>query len=251
MDVDFVLSCGAACRPAYYAKKLCLRKFSSPCDWMMNYSLRHYVDILRTEGQFMFQSAKYDDVNKWVCDTGNGMISMHDFNYNQPLEAQLPAFYEKMVRRTKNTINRISQSRRVGIIMNRNIDKGKIIEFADSMKLLFPKCFFYIVNVRDIPNQESIKTEYIIETEKYTITEISFNDAHKNGRDKSQNGDFWLGNVSIWKKIMLSHFHVKGSRYLYIKTQLKQKPKWGIYIFIRVLKRFISTLMMRSEGRKE
>lgn len=225
MKVDFVLSCGAACRPAHYAQKLCLRKFSSPCDWMMNYDLSHFIKILGTEGKLMFQNAKFDDVNKWVCDTDNGMISMHDFHYNQPLEDQLPAFYEKMVRRTKNTIKQISQSRRVGIIMNRNIEREEIINFANSMQLLFPDCYFYIVNVYDKPYQELPKTEYIIESEKYTITEISFNDAHENGREKQNNPSFWLGNVHIWEKLMLNHFHVKGSRCKYLQTLLNRSVK--------------------------
>lgn len=65
--VDFVISCGAACRPAHYAQKLCLRKFSSPCDWMMKYSLKDFIQILSTEGKLMFKNAKYDEANKWVC----------------------------------------------------------------------------------------------------------------------------------------------------------------------------------------
>lgn len=99
MKVDFVISCGPACRPAYYARKLCLRKFSSPCDWMMKYSLATFVEVLRTEGKTMFRNARYDEVNKWVYDVDNGMVSMHDFDKNRPLVDQLQGFYEKMERR--------------------------------------------------------------------------------------------------------------------------------------------------------
>lgn len=175
----------------------------------------------------MFQNAKYDENNKWVCDAENGMISMHDFHCDKPLEAQLPAFYEKMVRRARNTIKRISQSRRVGIIMNRKAEKGEIIDFATSMQLLFPDSYFYIVNVSDKPEQEAPKTEYVIEAEKYTITEISFNDAHENGREKENNPSFWLGNVRVWDKLMVDQFHVKGRRRQYIKKILKQRLKQG------------------------
>ena len=244
MKVDFVISCGAACRPAHYAQKLCLRKFSSPCDWMMNYSLRHFVEILSTEGKFMFQNVIYDEVNKWVCDTDNGMISMHDFHYNQPLETQLPAFYEKMVRRTKKTIKQISQSRRVGIIMNRKIEKEELIDFANSMRLLFPDCYFYIVNVNDKPSQKTLKTEYIIQAEKYTITEISFNDAHENGREKQSNPSFWLGNVRVWEKLMLSNFHVRNSSYKYILMRLKQRVKQGIKLACNLFKTFFKCRLL-------
>ena len=237
--VDFVISCGAECRPAHYAQKLCLRKFSSPCDWMMNYSLKDFIQILSTEGKLMFQNAKYDEANKWVCDNDNGMISMHDFNCNQPLEEQLSAFYKKMERRTKKTIKQISQSHRVGIIMNRKIKKEELIDFANSMQLLFPDCYFHIVNVNDMPYQKLLKTEYIIKAEKYTITEISFNDAHENGRDKQNNPSFWFGNVRVWEKIMFNNFHVRGARYQYIKTILKQRVKQGIYFVCKPLGRIL------------
>lgn len=237
MKVDFVISCGAACRPAHYAQKLCLRKFSSPCDWMMKYSLKHFVEILSTEGKLMFQHARYDEVNKWVCDTDTGMISMHDFHHNQPLEDQLPAFYEKMVRRAKNTTKQISQSRSVGIIMNRKVEKEELIDFANSMQSLFPNCYFYIVNVNDIPYQKFLKTEYTVKAEHYTVTEISFDDAHKNGRDKQSNPAFWLGNVRAWNKLMLNHFHVRGSRCQYITTRLKQKIKRGIELVCNLFKK--------------
>ena len=43
----------------------------------------------------MFRNARYDEVNKWVYDTDNGTVSMHDFNNNQALADQLPGFYGK------------------------------------------------------------------------------------------------------------------------------------------------------------
>ena len=243
IKVDFVLSCGAECRPAHYAKMLCLRKFSSPCDWMMNYSLSCFLEILRSEGKLMFRNAKYDEVKKWVYDADNGMISMHDFHCDQPLEDQLPAFYEKMVRRTKNTIKQILKSRRVGIIMNRNIAKKEIVDFATSMNLLFPDCYFFIVNVNDKPYQQKLKTEYIIETEKYTITEISFNDAHENGREIQNNPSCWRGNVRIWENLMLNYFHVKGRRLQYIKAILGRRVKQCVKFVCKLFGRRVNMLL--------
>lgn len=84
--VDFVISAGRSCRPAFHTKRLGLRQFSSPCDWMMNYSLSHFLDILRTSGSQMFKKTSLSSTYKGVVDDENGMVSLHDFKVNIPLE---------------------------------------------------------------------------------------------------------------------------------------------------------------------
>ncbi len=206
---------------------------------MWNYSLIHFTEILRTEGEMMFRNAKYDKENKWVYDADNGMISTHDFHDRDSLEAQLPKFYEKIQRRTRNTINQLSQSRRVGIIMNRKVKKQELTDFADTMCRMFPECYFYIVNIKDIPGQPSVKTEFIIQTSEYTITELSIDDAHKNGRDKNTNPAFWLGNSQLWEHLMIKHFRVKGSRFKRIKRKLEH--------FLQMINRKIKSLYRQTE----
>ena len=237
MKVDFVLSCGCACRPAYHTKKYFLRKFSSPCDWMMNYSLVHFIDVLKNEGKNMFRIPRLDEENKWVVDEENGMISMHDFKTNVPLDIQLPDFYAKMERRAKNTINKIKQSRCVGIVMNRHIGKSELLEFAHSLEMLFPECVFYIINIKDIPDYENSETTYVIKTDKYIVKEICFDDSHYAGRDKSKNSSFWIGNEALWGRVLVDNFYVKGCRYKYYKQRIIQKIR-GLYN--RILKLFDS-----------
>lgn len=44
--VDFVFSAGAACRTATMLRRVNMRTFSSPLDWMFRYDLSLYSDLL-------------------------------------------------------------------------------------------------------------------------------------------------------------------------------------------------------------
>lgn len=93
--VDFVLSAGRACRPAYHTRKLGMRMFASPCDWMMSYTLSDWIHILESEAADMMQHAHIAPQKKWVIDENNGMVCMHHFNCSEPLNKQLPSFSKK------------------------------------------------------------------------------------------------------------------------------------------------------------
>lgn len=47
--VDFVFSAGAACRTATMLRRVNMRTFSSPLDWMFRYDLSLYSDLLHKE----------------------------------------------------------------------------------------------------------------------------------------------------------------------------------------------------------
>lgn len=225
-SVDFVISCGNACRPAYFIKLLGMRKFSSPCDWMMCYSLQHFLEIIDTRGSLMFRDSHIDFSNHWVKDNRTGMISMHDFNCNLPLSEQLPAFFEKMQRRANNTIIRISESSKVGLVMNRHISKDELLSFVSVLCKKFPHTFFHVINIKDVPQLKKLKTSFHKESQNYNICEICFDDAHKKGREKSQNPLFWHGNAPMWKHVLKKSFHVKGARSYVIRTNCRQLIKY-------------------------
>lgn len=210
--VDFVISCGAACRPAHYTQSLKLRKFSSPCDWMYNYSLVNFIEVLQTDAQHMFLTPCVNKEKKHVRDTRNGMISMHDFNLDAPLENQLPDFYHKMHKRAVNTNFQISNSKEVGILMNRQIHQNELFDFCKVLSSMYPNCSFHILNIFDIPEQKTIAIDFLRKYQKSTILQISFNDGHKNGREAEINPEFWLGNEPIWNSILPKIFQVKGAR---------------------------------------
>jgi hypothetical protein len=224
--VDFVISAGAACRSAYYTKLFCMRKFSSPCDWMMNYTLFDYLHILKTGGEEMFRHTHFDPTKGGAVDEQNGMIALHDFDANLPLECQLPDFYEKVRRRTLNTVTRINKSRSVGIVMHRADSLQTIVQFIESLCDLFPHTTFHILNLRDIPDATTVTVSNTVKTKRYTFQEVCFNDEHINGRIKQQNPRFfWIGSAQIWSKTLRQAFHVKGRLYQIIRKDVKRRLK--------------------------
>lgn len=240
--VDFVLSFGGACRPAYYTKLLGLRKFSSPCDWMYNYALEDYIEVLQTNAQQMFRVTETDAQKKGVIDKQNGMISLHDFDCNQPLEEQLPEFYAKMTRRAKNTNEQLKKRRHVGIIMNRELQQQDILRFSKTLREMYPKCSFHILNIWDTPQETTVFVDYQLRDKKNTITQICFNDGNKNGRDPAKNPRFWLGNEDIWPEILLKAFCIKGEKIERIKNKLKKsiaKRMNGVKCCISSMKRVL------------
>ena len=203
--VDFVLSAGIACRPAYHTQKLGMRMFASPCDWMIVFSLEDWIHILEYEAEDMFQKSHIDEDKQYVVDERNGMVSMHHFNCAQSLDSQIPSFSRKMKKRAINTANAISQSKSVGIVMNRIIRAEELVAFAERLCSLFTRTTFHILNVKDTP-QQGVSVSYETEGERYVIQEVSFNDEHPLGREKSENELFWLGNVQMWSKVLRQKF---------------------------------------------
>ncbi|MDO5471980.1 MAG: hypothetical protein Q4F35_01455 [Akkermansia sp.] len=220
--VDFVISAGPACRPAYHAQKRGMRMFASPCDWMMHYSLMDFIDNLEQDAEDMFKVAHIEkDGNlSYVIDEKSGMVSLHHFYHEQSLDWQIPLFSKKMKKRAINTYNCINNSRSVGILMNRNIEKEELIRFAERLCQVFCSTTFHILNIRDI-KQEEIKVEYEIKENRYIIHEISFNDEHKLGKDPNINPDFWLGNVQLWARAISMKF--KLSQYSVVNNRLLQQ----------------------------
>ena len=221
--VDFVISAGAECRAAYYTKRLNMRKFSSPCDWMKHYTLDDYLHVFETEGREMFQRAHIDTLQQGVVDEQNAMISLHDFKLNLPLEAQLPAFYKKMQRRAHNTIIRIHHSQSVGVVMHRTVPYPEIVQFAESLCRLFPHTRFHLVNFRDVPGMTSFEVGEPFQGERYTLQEVSFNDEHPDGRDWQATPQVWVGNKPIWLKLLRQKFYVKGWLFTLIRKKMRRR----------------------------
>lgn len=238
-NVDFVISCGAACRPARYTQDLGLRKFSSPCDWMDNYTLDDFIEVMQTEGTLMFLDCAPTVRANSIKDTRTGMISMHDFKTVFPLEEQLPGFYEKMNRRAKNTNAQLQAGIHAGLIMNRQVTREELMAFCETVCKMYPGCNFHVLNIRDSPDSTSAKIDFQETTEKYTLAQISFNDAHKNGRNPSENPNFWYGNEVMWKKVLLASFAVKGS----LKVRARRALKKTVLLAKACLSKCLSKLL--------
>lgn len=184
----------------------------------------------------MFLDPEPDISKKHVKDKRNGMISMHDFKLNEPLEAQLPGFYSKMLRRAQNTNLHLSACKSAGMIMNRQIQQNELIDFSEALHAMYPHCSFHILNIYDKPNVKTPNVDFQLNHRQNTITQISYNDAHINGRNAAFNPNFWLGNENLWSHIPLQIFHVKGARMTRIRLYMQRT----IAIAISLCKKIIS-----------
>ena len=135
--VDFVFSAGAACRTATMLRRVNMRTFSSPLDWMFRYDLSLYSDLLHKREFDLFREYEENEESpsehRNVRDLRTGMISLHHFTKNQSIQEQLPDFHATMNKRLQRLISEIQQSKDVGIVMNRDIPAEEIKEFIDSV----------------------------------------------------------------------------------------------------------------------
>lgn len=206
--VNFCLSAGADCRVALHLRTSLFRKFSSPCDWMTNYSLDDYVEILSTGGEHMFQKSHTTDKKK-VIDEANGMISMHDFHGELPFHEELPLVRAKLRKRARNTVTSIKNAKSVGIVMRRSLTTADIIQFAEAMRQLFPSSHFHILNIRDEPGSRFYSKRELT-GKHWSIQEISFDDTHPLGRTRD-NPLFWHGDEKTWLQVLQKRYYLIAS----------------------------------------
>lgn len=215
--VDLVFSAGPNCRPANMLKKIGMRTFSSPLDWMMVYDLSTYVDLLKEKDFPLFQEYEEDEQksgeDRYVKDLQTGMISMHHFPKNQSIQKSFPHFVDKMNRRLEKLICSIQQNKDIGIVMARDIPLEEIENFVRSLSGVFPECTFHILNIRHSEIQSRLKWRKIVKLGSchHTIREVCFNDVHPEGGSETGNIDWWKGNQRLWEKALKRTFSLRKS----------------------------------------
>lgn len=121
---DCVFSLGEACMCAGILRKLSLRRFSCPFDWIGGHTVPERIDMI-IEGfpdfmrpddwEYRGQRLEPEPCNIYF-NKRTRMIFVHDFPLNVPVEESYPAVKEKYDRRTKNLVERIKKSQRVLIV---------------------------------------------------------------------------------------------------------------------------------------
>ncbi|MDR3049862.1 MAG: papain-like cysteine peptidase [Elusimicrobiota bacterium] len=199
-----MISLGNACRPAYYLRENNLRIASNPLDWMMRYSLETVIHLFKTQFSDFFSNV-WEDISKYennkrryVIDLDTNMIDMHLFPKNLSLEQGKIRHHDIMKRRYERMHNAMLCSNRILFISNRNEPIEQFKNFLLSICGIYHKEITYI-NIR---NSEIESKSQIKFTKKLKFIEYSFRDIHKNGAQKNENKDFWLGNVDKWNNIM-------------------------------------------------
>ncbi|TKX29281.1 hypothetical protein CQA38_04160 [Campylobacter sp. MIT 12-5580] len=133
---DLVLSCGNACRVAHYLHKYKLRKFSSPIDWMMSYSLEAVNNMFEEDFAYFFKDYEqmYEHNNmRVVKDKRNNMVAMHDFVMQKSIEEQYPHFIEQKTKRFKRLKKELLKARSVIFLCNRSENLQNFKDFLIRM----------------------------------------------------------------------------------------------------------------------
>ena len=205
IEVDVIVGFGAACRVAAALQRNNLRVFANPFDWQMNYSLDTVIELLKNQGKTFYHACcgdkRFDSGSNTGIIAKNGMISMHDFPKNLPIE-KAPAFFKKKYKhRFKNLNNQLNRAKKILILTNRNIDINDMENFIQAFSKLYQNKKIYYINIYDTQSKDEEYYEISIK-ENLTLLKYCFNDEHSNGRSKENNPDFWLGNVEYWDKIL-------------------------------------------------
>ncbi len=207
-NCDFLISIGESCRPAgnlYYEG---LRFFSSPLDWMMDYSLDTALHLFRTGFIDFFEQYELD-VDNPISDTGNLKVhdtkniitSIHDFPKEEPLDSSYPEFKEKMHRRVKRLESKLMDAKSIVLLSGRNDSVEELTDFLMSFSSIYSHLTIRLVNIRDTKDMpyDTFEERIILKDNNLSYIEYAVNDSGK--------GLQWRGNKDMWS-VILSKYSV-------------------------------------------
>ena len=205
IEVDCMIPIGEACRPCQHLRKNNLRISAFPLDWMMSYSLETAIHFFETKFADFFENIeeipnKYCGDHKFVKDTKNGVISIHHFKKDEPLESEHKKFRTIMLGRAEKLHNILENSHSIGLICNRKDASDKeLIDFIEKFSKIYPNKKITLINVvdEDIPD---FKKSILFENENLKIIQFTFKDLPPIKDEKKF--PQWEGNPGCWKKIM-------------------------------------------------
>lgn len=202
---DFLFSGGRACRSAEMLKFLGNRQQSSPCVWMMNYSLKTYGEIISSRKFFLFKTwPELPSSNhnfRIIQDSDSGMISSHDFLKAHSASDAMSSFQKKMSRRTEALCEQLNQGKKVECLMYSKESDDEITTLGRLLSECFPDTSFKIINIKSCSNVRGMIKRTLHESYKLSLYEYTFDDT-------AQSNEEWLGNRNMWLKLILKEFHV-------------------------------------------
>ena len=139
---------------------------------------------------------------------------MHDFPNDLPIEKAPKFFYKKYQRRFSNLNKMLKSGKTICFFTNRQITLNEMQKFISQINKLY--CFkqIYFINIYDTFNAE-IELYEKFEELGATYIIYKFNDEHRDGREKSKNPNFWLGNIEYWDTILSKIKLNKKFKYCY------------------------------------
>lgn len=205
IDADIVLSIGNHCQAAYYMDRYNLRRFSSPIDWMKNYSLDSIIALFNNDFRDFFANHYEDNIKakengkcRWVVDKNNEMIARHHFLKELPLEAQFDAFQTKQIQRFEKIRRYLNAAKNIVFVSCREDSIEELSKFLKKFQELY-NANLTIVNFRNDKEKDYKKVVKI--DDKLKIIEYCFDNTYpiKNNQNIKDIGEIvWIGHYKKW-----------------------------------------------------
>ena len=205
---DLVLSIGPNCRPARNLSINHLREFSSPLDWMMNYSLDTVLHLFRDRFDDFFAEYEADSDNPEgsegmlrVTDTKNQIVSIHHFPDNMRPDSYYPQFIEKMNARIQRLESRIQDVSGIVLISNRADSRDDMLNFLRAFSVIYPHLRIRLVNIRHDEKMpyNSFRQEMISDEGSMSYVEYILNDTDHGVQNPSGNLFLWSGILADYR----------------------------------------------------
>ncbi len=207
IELDFILSLGPACRPAEHLRQHDLRHLACPLDWQMGYSLATVLHLYQTSFSDFFIQIEQDKQqpllkgHRRINDLKNGIISIHHFSADKPIEEEQTHFLKLMHDRYINMHNEILKAERIGLVCNRRDSIEELKHFLLQFGAIYPNHQIVLINIRNQKEVTFQSKQYDI-NDRLWIIEYEFQDINEDGDDYINNPNAWKGNVSAWNRVM-------------------------------------------------
>ena len=151
--VDLIVSMGNTCRSANALERNGLRYFSSPFDWMRDYSLEQIIYFLENGlinffKNYIIEQGVINNSNYMVRDLSTGMRDWHSFKNNKDIKLQIDNFLTTHNRRFNRLLNYFRTSKYITILSHRTSQIRSILNFIRFIEFKFNKKVLYI-NIED------------------------------------------------------------------------------------------------------
>ena len=237
IKADATISFGPNCRGAEALRRNKLRFFSGPFDWMMKYDLKSVFDALKNKGEGFFSDFIQDGEDRkkkfrYMVSKSTGMVSMHHFRNNLPVDEAYYVFKNTMKRRFKELDKIFNDAETLVIITSRKQETAEIIPFIKDFLTLYEFQKLYFINIFDSPEEKIEKEEF----NNVTIYNCFFKDVHPDGSDPNINKKFWKGNMEYWdmilSKISLNKEFIRKYRiHKFLSNLFKKDLKTSLKLF--------------------
>lgn len=205
-EVDCCFSIGQNCKSAHHIKRHGKRFQASPLDWMFNYSLNTCLHLFKTKFSDFFSEIEkipYHPAQIPQCwavkDKNNGIISVHHFAKDKPLDSEQHQKFRKMMLRRANKVDKIlKESDSIALVYSQqhisvNMPSDtELIKFLKEFAKIYPGKKIYLFAV-ETSNIAEMQKKVVFDDGNLKLIKFTFWDY---GRLE------WQGNPKEWDKVM-------------------------------------------------